>query len=119
MTELIACLSSGKGTWNHVSKLISDKEWEKVILVTNQFGKDNFKAPKECDYVIIDSDKKYLTELIEELEQKLKEKVSGIEVAVNVISGTGKEHMALLSALLKLGIGLRFIALTPEGVDEV
>ena len=42
-----------------------------------------------------------------------------METAVNLISGDGKEHMALLSALLKLGVGIRLIALTKEGVKEV
>jgi len=28
MTTLIACLSTGKGTWGHVSKLIEDEKFE-------------------------------------------------------------------------------------------
>ena len=51
--------------------------------------------------------------------QKLKEKISGIEVGLNIVSGSGKEHMALISALLKLGIGIRLVALTSNGVKEV
>jgi len=43
MTELVACLSTGKGTWGHVSRLIADGTWEKIILITNDFGKENFK----------------------------------------------------------------------------
>ena len=35
MTDLIACLSSGKGTWGHVNRLISDGEWGKIFLITN------------------------------------------------------------------------------------
>ena len=46
-------------------------------------------------------------------------KIKDSEVAVNFVSGTGKEHMALLSALLKLGIGIRLLALTKEGVTEI
>ena len=48
----------------------------------------------------------------------LKENVNE-EVGLNFISGTGKEHMALLSAVLKLGIGIRFFALTKDGVKEI
>ena len=118
MTELIACLSSGKGTWGHVSRIIQDLEWEKIILITNQFGKDNFKNEKNADLILIDENMP-LTELIALLEKELKNKIKGLEVAVNLISGSGKEHMALLGALIKIGVGIRFVALTADGVKEV
>ena len=41
------------------------------------------------------------------------------EAAVNLISGNGKEHMAVISALMKLGLGIRLIALTPNGIKEI
>ena len=44
--------------------------------------------------------------------------VAGMEVAVSLASGDGKEHMAMISALLKLPIGVKFVALTKEGVAE-
>ena len=53
-----------------------------------------------------------------QVESKLKDKVNG-EIALNLISGTGKEHMAILSALLKLGVGIRLVALTKDGVEEL
>ena len=37
----------------------------------------------------------------------------------NFVSGMGKEHMALISALLKLGVGIRLMALTKNGIEEV
>jgi len=40
-------------------------------------------------------------------------------VALNLVSGNGKEHMAILSALLKLGIGVRLMAVTKDGVREL
>jgi len=49
----------------------------------------------------------------------LKGKIRGIEAAVNLISGTGKEHMAIMSALLKLGLAIRFVTLTDSGVREI
>ena len=60
-----------------------------------------------------------LKELRDEIKDKLGKRIKSTEVAVNFVSGTGKEHMALMSALLKLGIGIRFIALTKEGVEEI
>lgn len=118
MTELIACLSTGKGTWEHVRRLTNEEEWENIILITNDFGKENFKPSKKVEFIIIDPNK-FLSELTKELTDKLKGKVKGIEVALNLVSGTGKEHMALLSALMKLGIGIRLIAITPKGVKEI
>ena len=118
MTELIACLSTGKGTWGHVSRLIQDGEWEKVFLVTNSFGKENFTPEKESEFIVIDPNKG-LAELRDDIYNQLKEKVKGAEVRLNLVSGTGKEHMALVSAILKLGVGIRLTALTKDGVQEI
>src|SRR3989344_8086029 len=117
MTTLIACLSTGKGTWGHVSRIIEDEKWEKVFLITNEFGKENFQQTKNTELIIIDSNKG-LRELQKDIIEQLKDKVEG-EIALNIVSGTGKEHMALLSALLKLGLGIRLIALTKDGVEEI
>jgi len=118
MTELVACLSTGKGTWGHVSRLISDGTWENVILVTNEFGKENFANGKNAVLVSIDS-RKPILELVNDIKNALEGKLKGPEVAVNIVSGDGKEHMALISALLKLGLGIRFVAVTKEGIKEI
>lgn len=118
MTELIACLTSGKGTWAHVLKVAHDESWDKVILITNKFGKENFKNEINAELIEIDENKT-ISEMVVELKNKLKGKIKGVEVALNVVSGTGKEHMALLSALLKLGLAVRLIALTKDGIKEV
>lgn len=118
MAVLIACLSTGKGSWGHVSRLIEGYEWDKIILLTNQFGKENFSNLKNAELEVFDF-KKGLEELRDEIYEKLKGKNLEGDVAINFISGEGKEHMALMAALLKLGIGLRFFALTKEGVKEI
>ena len=118
MTSLIACLSSGKGTWAHVNEIINKEEWDKIFLITNDFGVQNFKPEKEVNYILIDSNK-FLSEMIEDIKKQLQGKMNDFEVAVNIISGNGKEHMALISALMKLGLGIRLIALTPNGIKEV
>lgn len=115
--DLIACLSSGKGTWGHVNRLIEDKEWENIYLITNEFGKENFHTEKKVDLILVNSSQG-LRELRNEIESQLKDKLK-IEVALNIVSGTGKEHMAIVSALLKLGVGIRLIALTKDGVEEL
>ena len=37
-----------------------------------------------------------------------------MEIAVNFVSGDGREHMALVSALMKMGVGFRLIGLNKE-----
>ena len=118
MTDLVACLSTGKGTWGHVARLITDGEWNKIYLITNEFGKENFTAEKGSELIVVDS-KKSISEVRDEIVNSLKGKLSGTEVAVNIVSGTGREHMAIISAILKIGMGIRFVALTKDGVQEV
>jgi len=118
MPTLIASLSTGKGTWGHVSRLIEDNQWDKIILITNEFGKENFKKNEKTEFVVVKVDGG-LKELRDEILNTLKERVKDTEVAVNFVSGSGKEHMALMSALLKLGVGIRLVALTKEGMAEL
>jgi len=117
MTILIACLSTGKGTWGHVSRLIQDGTWDKVYLITNAYGKENFNKNEKTELIDVNM-QQGLKELRDEIKEKLNGKLEG-EVAVNFVSGTGREHMALISALLQLGAGIRLIALTKEGVEEI
>lgn len=118
MTELIACLSTGKGTWGHVNRLISDQDWEKVYLITNEYGKENFQKDDKTELIAVNLNQG-IRELRDEMLSNLKDRIKGTEVAVNFVSGTGREHMALISALLKLGVGIRLTALTKEGVEEI
>jgi len=118
MTDLIACLSSGEKSWAHVSRLIKEQEWKKIFLITNDFGRQNFKAEKNAEFIVVDFQKPVF-ELIEDIRKGLKGKITDLEVALNLVSGTGKEHMAVLSALLKLGVGVRLMAVTKDGIKEL
>jgi len=112
--ELIALLSSGKGTWGQVSGLINQGEWEKVVLIGDAFSK-NFTSDKKFEFVQVDFTKG-LKELKKDLYEKLKGKFSGMETALSIASGSGKEHMALISALIDIPVGIKFVALTKEGI---
>ncbi len=118
MTELIACLSTGKGTWGHVNRLIEEQNWDKIYLITNEYGKENFSKNEKTELIAINLNQG-LKELREDIKSKLKDKIKGSEVCVNFISGGGREHMALVSALLQLGVGIRLVALTKDGVEEI
>jgi len=113
--ELIALLSSGKGTWGQVSGLIKYSEWDNIILLGDHFAKDFKVEGKKFEFIKIDT-KKTLVNLKDEISKKLKGKINGTEVALSVASGNGKEHMALISALLSDPVGVRFVALTKTGL---
>lgn len=117
MTDLIVFLGEGKGTWGHVLKVIEDSQFSKTYVITQEFFKDKINIQKEHETIVINAEKP-MAELISELKNYFKDKFFG-DVAVNLFSGTGKEHMALLSTLLQVGAGVRLVALTQEGVKEV
>ena len=115
--ELVALLSSGKGTWAQVSGLMKYGEWDKIILLGDEFAK-TFSHEKQFEFIRVDLNKK-LKDLKEEFSEKLKGKFNGTEVALSIASGDGKEHMSLISALINLPVGIRFAALTKDGVIDL
>ena len=112
--ELIALLSSGKGTWGQVAGLINRGEWDKVILLGDSFA-SSFKAEKPSEFIRLDLTKPTI-EVKKEIIEKLKGKIDGMEVALSIASGSGKEHMSLISALIDLPVGIKFTVLTKDGI---
>ena len=115
--ELVALLSSGKGTWAQVSGLMKYGEWDKIILIGSDFSK-NFAHEKKFEFINVNLNQK-IKDLRDEITNKLKGKTNGTEVALSIASGDGKEHMALISALINLPVGIRFAILTQEGVIDL
>jgi ERCC4-related helicase len=115
--ELVALLSSGKGSWAQVSGLMKYGEWDKIFIIGDEFAKQ-FTHEKDFEFIKVDLSKK-LKELRDELAKKLKGRFEGMEVALSIASGDGKEHMSLVSALINLPVGVRFAALTKEGVIDL
>lgn len=115
--ELIALLSSGEGTWAQVSGLIKFGQWDKIILIGNDFA-SKFTCEKPFEFIKVNTNQR-IKELRDEIAEKIKGKISGMEVALSIASGDGKEHMALISALINVPVGIRFAALTKEGVIDL
>ena len=111
--ELVALISAGKGSWGQVAGVVNHGDWEKIILIGNEFARQ-FTIEKEFDFIEVKSNQ--IIELKDEILKKLKGKINGTEVALSIASGDGKEHMALISALLGLPVGIRFTVLTKDGL---
>lgn len=119
MTDLVACLGTGKGTWTAVLKLVNRKDFEQCFLIVNAWTKQSLQLKKDnLNLILIDSEAK-TTRIRDEIINQLKGKVKGFEVAVNLDSGTGKEHAALIAALIQLGLAIRFVELQGEEIEEI
>lgn len=118
MTDLVTIISSGPGTSKHVEKVVYGMPWGKAFIIITKGMSLPFAAPANSEVISIDFSLP-IQEAIETIVESLKPKISGTEVGLNLISGDGKEHMAIISAVLKCGVGFRMVALTKEGVIEV
>ena len=57
--ELVALLSTGKGSWAQISGLMKYGEWEKVILIGSDFAK-RFTHEIPFEFIEVDLDKKLI-----------------------------------------------------------
>ncbi|MEK6842837.1 MAG: hypothetical protein AABX84_03395 [Nanoarchaeota archaeon] len=115
--ELVALLSKNEETWGQVSGLMNHGEWDKITILGGDFAR-KFSHQTKFEFITIDLSKK-IQDLKDEFIKKLKGKIQGTEVALSIASGDGKEHMALISALINLPVGIRFAVLTKDGVVDL
>src|SRR3989338_1724785 len=115
--ELVALLSSDKESWGQLSGLMKHGEWENIIILGDDSAKQ-FSSEIKFEFIKVDLTKK-IQELKDDFMKKLKGKILSTEVALSIASGNGKEHMALISALINLPVGIRFAALTKDGVIDL
>lgn len=116
--NLVIFLSDEKESLGQISALLNRFEYEKAIIVKDKKTEKQFNDDKIV-FVEVDcaSD---LFSLKSEMQQKLKrELASEFEVALSIAAGKGKEHMALISALLAIPVGVKFIVYTKNGVEFV
>jgi hypothetical protein len=110
LANLIAMLGVGKGTWGHVARLISEEEWENIFLVSTEWVKENFSPAKECNWIIINNRAGF-----EVIKEEIKSKLPDGEKVISIVSGSGKEHIALLAALKEKSQDYKLVILTGEG----
>ena len=116
--ELIACVGSDKENWGQITALMHRLECEKIILVMYD-GVSDFPINEKCLTV-----RMKIAQPIALLKQELLEKLrpllsSDFEVAVSLASGSGKEHMALLGALLNIPVGVKLVVYTKDGIQFI
>lgn len=115
--ELVAFLGNDEENWGQVTGLLNREDWEKAIIIKNKSAL-KYSHPKITETIIVDSEKP-LTEMKEFLVKELKSKFSGFDANVSIASGNGKEHMALISALLSVPVGIRLVVFTKKGIEWV
>ncbi len=118
MSSLVTFLGSGKGTWVPVIQLIDSQQWENVFLIMPQFFADKYQPKNSSVHKIIIDDTKPVALLAEELRLVFDGKLFG-DVGFCCLSGSGAEHMAALSALLKAGGGIRLVIFANNQVSEL
>jgi hypothetical protein len=108
----------GQGNLNQLDVLIKKGEWDGVTIIRGVASeKQDFE--KGCEVIEVDCAKS-LIDLREDLGKNLKEKLGKeFEVGLSIASGNGKEHMALISALLSVPVGIKFVAFTKKGVEFI
>lgn len=114
--ELIAFAGKDKENWGQLTALINKMDDCDKVIIVKDVNTKGFPAGGKCEMVDVDTSRS-LIELKEEILQKTREKIScEFEVALSLASGSGKEHMALLSALLCIPVGVRLVVYAKEGV---
>ena len=58
-------------------------------------------------------------EMVEQIKTQFQGKITDFEVGLNVVSGTGKEHMAVLEAVMELGLNFRLITVNNGQVETL
>ncbi len=106
MRFLVVLISSGKGTWSEPASIINKGDWENVFLVVNEFTKDKFTISKKHDLIVIDE--RDFKGSIDKLKSSFS-KIDDVEVALNITSGSGREHMMVIQALMKAGLSFKFV----------
>lgn len=114
--EFVAYVGNDKENWGQITALVNRLEADRNIIVISK-GVEGFPNSERCEFIHIDSSKP-MVQMKEELMKKLKEKIGGdFEVCLSLASGNGKEHMAMLSSLLSIPVGVKLVVYTKEGIQ--
>ncbi|MCK9293038.1 MAG: hypothetical protein WCY27_03095 [archaeon] len=113
MANFLGVLSIGKGTWGQVAHIIDNSEYENVFLVSNEWAQDKFTCTKKVNWIIIDP-RKGFSEILEDISKQWSEKLEDLEL--NLHSGSGKEHSAILAILKQKKINYKIVTINADGI---
>ncbi len=114
--NLVALIGKEKSGYGQISALLNRFEAERIILVKDH-SVTEFPSNESSQVLNVDFDSD-LVSLKNEMESKLKMALNkDFEVALSIASGTGKEHMAIISALLAIPVGVKIVACTKNGIE--
>ena len=116
--ELVCFQGNDKQNWAQLNALINRGEWDKVLVIKDK-NSEAFPLNEKGNFIEIDSNKPLLELKKEIMERTSKLLSKDFEVALSIASGTGKEHMALISALLSVPVGIRLVAFTKKGIEFI
>jgi cobalamin biosynthesis Co2+ chelatase CbiK len=116
MKIFLGVLSTGKGTWGQVAHIIDNTDYDKVYLISNEWAQDKFECTKKINWIIIDP-RKGFTEIMEDLKKQWPKDLNN-KIDLNIHSGSGKEHCAILSMLLQNNIKYNIITINAEGIQR-
>ena len=113
--EFIAFIGEDRENWGQIHALLKRIDSHKILV--KDFSIKDFPEMEGCEIINVDSSLPLL-ELRDDMINKLKSAISGeFEVSISLASGNGKEHMALLSALLGTPVGVKIIVYTKNGIE--
>jgi len=112
MSVLISILGTGKGTWFEVHKLLEQKLFDSVLLFVDEWAVQNYR--NEYNAIVIPLATEAASEqLIDIMKAGIKQHMASqsgeLDLAINIASGTGKQHACLLAAVMQLGYGIRLV----------
>lgn len=117
MSHIIVSL--GTDNQNRVRKIIS--HFENIYIISEgieSFDTKGLRPEQKISLLLMPNmDSLSLAKaLYNELTLQLsKDKITDLDIAVNIISGSGATHSALLSAVIKLGYGIRIVDVNSKG----
>jgi hypothetical protein len=111
MKTIMITLGVGKGTWGKAKRVCSE-EWDKIVILGNEWAQDTFKADFAYDWIVLDENKDSC-QLVEDISSQLP---ADGDIYINLSSGSGREHNALVAALVSNDVSFRMACLGDNGV---
>ncbi|MHC1604748.1 MAG: hypothetical protein ACXQTP_02085 [Candidatus Methanofastidiosia archaeon] len=112
MKTLVVTLGVGKGTWGKVRRIVGE-EWEKIVFIGNQWAHDTFKTDSNSEWIILD-DQKDICQMVEDIKTTIGDDMD--DIYINLLSGSGKEHNAVLAAFAQANKSYKVVCVCDDGI---